>query len=80
MATNLLREYNQVLELLYRSEYKNIRSIKDVFYRDFNVENPLIFNAKIIQPTPADGEDKVEILFNHLTRKELDSVTKKKRI
>jgi hypothetical protein len=78
MATNLLKKYNQVLELLYRNDYENIVSIKNVFYRDFNTEKPLVFNAKIIQPTPADGEDKIERLFNHLTRKELDYATKKR--
>lgn len=78
MPTNLLKTYNQVLELLYRSDYENITSIKNVFYRDFNIDKPLIFNAKPIQPTPADGEDKIERLFNHLTRKELDSKTKKR--
>ena len=78
MPTNLLKIYNQVLELLYRTDYENIASIKNVFYRDFNVDRPLVFNAKTIQPTPADGEDKIERLFNHLTRKELDSKTKKR--
>lgn len=78
MATNLLKKYNQVLELLYRTDYENVASIKNVFYRDFNIEKPLLFNDKTIQPTPADGEDKIERLFNHLTRKELDYTTKKR--
>ena len=48
MPTNLLKIYNQVLELLYRTDYENIASIKNVFYRDFNVDRPLVFNAKTI--------------------------------
>ena len=78
MATNLLKKYNQLLELLYSNHYDNVNSIKNVFYRDFNVNKPLIFNNKNILPTPADGEDKMERLFNHLTRKEVDFITKKR--
>ena len=78
MATNLLKQYNQLLELLYSNHYDNVNSIKNVFYRDFNVNKPLIFNNKNILPTPADGEDKIERLFNHLTRKEVDFITKKR--
>ncbi len=78
MATNLLKQYNQLLELLYNNHFDNVQSIKKVFYRDFNIDKPLIFNNKKIQPTTADGEDKIERLFNHLTRKELDNATKKR--
>ena len=78
MATNLLKKYNQLLELLYSNHYDNLNSIKNVFYRDFNINKPLVFRNKTIQPTPADGEDKIERLFNHLTRKEVDFSIKKR--
>jgi len=78
MPTNLLKTYPGLLELLYGSHHENVNSIKNVFYRDFNTENPIIFNAKPIQPTPSGGEDKIERLFNHLTRVIVDEKTKKR--
>lgn len=78
MPTNLLKKYNQLLELLYSNHNENIHSLKNVFNRDFNSEKPIIFNSKIIQPTPSDSEDKIERLFNHLTRVVTDEKTKKR--
>lgn len=78
MATNLIRTYNQLLELLYGNEHANVQSIKAVFYRDFNTQQAIKFNNKDIQPTPSNGEDKIERLFNHLTRVIVDEKTRKR--
>ena len=78
MPTNLIKTYPNLLELLYSSHFENVNSIKNVFYRDFNIDTPIIFNSKTIQPTPSDGEDKIERLFNHLTRVVVDYKTNKR--
>ncbi len=76
MATNLIRNYNQLLELIYRSQAENVQSIRNVFLRDFGA--PMQFNNCLIQPTQADGQDTMDRLFNHLTRVVVDEKTNKR--
>ncbi|MCP9745985.1 hypothetical protein [Lacihabitans sp. CS3-21] len=67
MPTNLLKTYNQLLEFLALEEGKRKDSLLRVFNRDFNVENPILFKSKCVYPTPKEGQDKLAILFTHLT-------------
>ncbi|OYU82470.1 MAG: hypothetical protein CFE24_15475 [Flavobacterium sp. BFFFF2] len=78
MPTNYLKKYNQLLELLYSNPFDNVKSIKAVFDRDFNGNYTIKFYSKNIEPTPSDSEDKIERLFNHLTRVVTDEKTKKR--
>lgn len=78
MPTNYIKTYNQLLELLYAKHSDNIKSIRAVFERDFNGQNAIKFYAKNIEPTPSDSEDKIDRLFNHLTRVVVDEKTKQR--
>ena len=63
MPTNLLKTYNQLLELNCLTEHQRILSLKGVFNRDF-VNNPdFSFRKKKLNPTPAEGEDTMERFF-----------------
>jgi len=77
MPTNLIKVYNQLLELLYPSMQQNLKSLHRVFERDFS--NGIIYCRGItIEPTPAEGEDRMERLFRHLTTVITDEKTKKR--
>ncbi len=77
MPTNLTKVYNQLLDLLYPSMGRNLQSIRSVFNRDFCNDIILCRGVKI-EPTPADGEDKLDRLFKHLTTVTTDEKTKKR--
>lgn len=67
MPLNLLKIYNQLLELAAMNEAQRKKSLKGIFNRDI-VDNPAFrFQAKLINPTPADGQDSMDRLFTHLT-------------
>lgn len=78
MPFNLLKKYNDLLELtsLYPSD--RIKSLKGVFNRDIANNTSFKFQNKQINPTPKDGEHPMERLFNHLTRKIVDEKTRKR--
>lgn len=78
MPTNLTKIYNQLLELLYLTQQQNLQSVKRVFERDFHAERPVICKGVPIEPTPAEGEDKLERLFRHLTTVITDEATRRR--
>jgi hypothetical protein len=67
MPLNLIKKYNQLLELSSLNEYQRKQSLKGVFDRDFTNNPNVAFRTKHINPTPADGQDSMERLFTHLT-------------
>lgn len=78
MPTNLLKTYNQLLELNSLNEQQRISSLKGVFNRDF-VNNPdFSFRKKKLNPTPAEGEDTMERFFRHLTTIITDKATRRR--
>ena len=78
MPTNLLKTYNQLLELNCLTEHQRILSLKGVFNRDF-VNNPdFSFRKKKLNPTPAEGEDTMERFFRHLTTVITDKATRQR--
>lgn len=77
MPTNLIKVYNQLLDLLYPSIARNLQSLRSVFDRDFCNDTIHCRGIKI-EPTPADGEDKMDRLFRHLTTVVTDQNTKKR--
>jgi len=78
MPFNLLKKYNQLLELAGFDELKRELSLKGVFNRDI-VNNPnFIFRGKRILPTPDSGVIKMETLFKHLTTVIVDKNTRKR--
>lgn len=76
MPHNLLKVYNDLLELDALSERQRISSLMGIFNRD--VVPGLTFNKKIVKPTTADGEDTMERLFRHLTTVITDHAIKKR--
>ena len=68
MPLNLLKKYNELLELNGLNEYQRKESLRKVFSRDLE-SVPIIFNDKNITPTPIDGKITMDTLFSHLTTK-----------
>jgi hypothetical protein len=67
MPLNLLKIYNQLLEITAMNDAERKKSLKGIFNRDI-VENPKFrFQNKSINPTPAEGQDSMDRLFTHLT-------------
>src|SRR5690349_5005758 len=78
MPTNLTKKYNSLLELLYGTRRENIQSLRRVFNRDFSENLPILFKSVEVAPVPSDGNDKMEVLFSHLTTTVTDDKTKKR--
>ncbi len=77
MATNLIKVYNQLLELLYPTTAQNLQSLRRIFDRDFCNGTVKCRNVSV-QPTPAEGEDTMDRLFKHLTTVITDEATRKR--
>lgn len=78
MPINLLKKYNQLLELNSLSEHQRISSLKGIFSRDFVKNTNFRFRNKKLNPTPAEGEDTMERFFRHLTTVITDKATRKR--
>lgn len=78
MAFNLLKKYNQLLELDSFNEFQRKQSLKQIFNRDFENDTPIFFNEKHVCPTPVDGKIVMETLFSHLITVIVDKATKKR--
>ena len=73
MPLNLLKEYNQLLDITALNEQKRTESLKGIFNRDIRGNVAFSFHNKPVFPTPKEnGEIAMENLFNHLTRKKND--------
>lgn len=78
MPTNLIKTYNQLLELNSLDEHQRMSSLKGVFKRDFVSNSDFSFRKKKLNPTPAEGEDTMERFFRHLTTVITDKATRKR--
>ena len=67
MPLNLLKRYNQLLELEAFSEPQRKASLMGIFNRDIANNPNFSFKAKPIRPIPLDGEIKMTTLYTHLT-------------
>lgn len=76
MPLNLLKKYNEFLDLVALSVSKRVSSLKGIFKRDFIDNTPIIFKGKPVSPTPIDGEIKMDTLFAHLTTVIVDKATR----
>lgn len=76
MPTNLLKEYNQLLELNSLTEQQRKASLMGVFNRDIANNPNFSFRRKKLNPTPAAGQDTMARLFTHLTTVIVDKETK----
>ena len=80
MPTNLLKVYNQLLELNSLNEFQRTASLKGVFNRDITYNANFSFRRKKLNPTPAEGQDTMERLFRHLTTVITDKETNKRDV
>lgn len=78
MPLNLLKIYNQLLDLGAFNDYQRRKSLIGVFTRDFTDNPNLKFKSKLITPTPADGVINMETLFTHLTTQIVDERTRRR--
>lgn len=73
MPFNLIKKYNELLDILSFDEKDCKESLRGIFNRDIRNNKRFLFRGKPIYPTPKnDGEDSMGNLFNHLTRKKVD--------
>jgi hypothetical protein len=78
MPTNLLKIYNELLELFHTNQKDNLASLRRVFDRDIANNPNFQFRGLQIHPTTAEGEDKMDRLFRHLTTVITDPATRKR--
>lgn len=76
MPFNLLKTYNQLLELSSFSFAQRKDSLMGVFNRDIAHNPNFTFRQKQITPTPVDGVIKMITLFTHLTCVIIDKKTR----
>jgi hypothetical protein len=77
MPFNLMKKYNELLEIGAMSPVVRTKSLRAVFDRDISNNPNFSFRKKAIYPTPKeDGIVKMDILFDHLTKKVVDEKTK----
>lgn len=73
MPLNLIKKYNELLDIRALNLLACKRSLRNVFDRDILNNNNFRFKNKLIHPIPEqDGVDKVENLFNHLITRKVD--------
>ena len=78
MTLNLLKRYNELLDLLALTEYQRKQSLLGVFNQDIVNNTNFKFKTKQILPTPTDGVISMETLFSHLTTVIVDKVTRRR--
>jgi hypothetical protein len=78
MPLNLLKKYNDHLDLASLNESQRFTSLKGVFDKDFTNRQPVHFNSKQVIPCPKDGAIEMDTLFRHLTTVITDRATNKR--
>jgi len=78
MPFNLLKCYNQLLELSTLNDQERKISLRRVFDRDISNNPKFNFRGKDIVPTKEDGHITMDTLFTHLTCK-LNNPKERKR-
>jgi hypothetical protein len=78
MPLNLLKRYNELLDLASLTEQQRLTSLKGVFSEAFINRQPIHFNGKIVIPCPKDGAIGMDTLFRHLTTVITDRATNKR--
>jgi len=76
MPLNLLKRYNELLDISGLPQQQRYLSLKGVFDRDITNNANFSYNSKRVTPTPEDGRIEMETLFRHLTTVITDHKTK----
>lgn len=78
MPLNLIKIYNDLLNIIFMRERERTNSLRGIFKRDFEDSSP-VFKGKAIYPTPQNnGEIPMDTLFRHLTTVIVDKNTRKR--
>jgi len=75
MPLNLLKRYNDLLDLASLNVHQRTVSLKRVFDEAFVNRQPIHFNNRIVIPCPKDGAIGMDTLFRHLTTVITDRAT-----
>ncbi len=78
MPLNILKKYNQLLELSSLNKFQRKESLMRIFKRDIEDNDNFKFEDKAIHPTPADGKIEMSTLYTHLTTTITDKKTNKR--
>lgn len=78
MPLNLLKKYNDLLDVGAYNQHQRKESLQAIFDRDIVENQHFNFNKKRIQPTPLDGVIVMDTLFTHLTTVITDYNTKQR--
>lgn len=78
MPLNQIKRYNTLLDISGLSEANRKISLRAIFDRDITNNTNFSFRNKRIQPTPKDGELKLDTLYTHLTTTITDYKTNKR--
>lgn len=78
MPLNQIKKYNSLLDISGLSIRERERSLKAIFKRDVADNTNFKFRTKQIQPTPKEGQLKLDILYAHLTTVVTDKKTRKR--
>lgn len=76
MPTNLLKIYNQHLDIIALNPAQRNTSLRGIFNRDIVNNENFAFRAKPIKPTTKEGYIPMDTLFAHLTTHVEDEKTK----
>lgn len=77
MPLNLLKQYNDLLDIIGMQETQQERSLKAIFDRDIYNNQNFLFRKRKVHPVPnEDGNIKMEELFYHLTTVTVDKKTR----
>lgn len=80
MPINLPKRYNELLDLIHYNEFQRTNSLRAIFNRDI-AENPEFkFRDKIIRPLVKENVHDVEQLFDHLTKKSVETTDENGKI
>lgn len=78
MPFNLIKKYNELLEIDHLSPSGRSKSLKGVFNRDILENMMFSFRGKKIYPIKQEGKEAMEVLFHHLTTVKVDEKTQKR--
>lgn len=78
MSFNILKKYNELLDIRGLSVTDRKKSLWQIFDRDFIAGSQPIFNGKNIEPIPKVGQETMEVLFHHLTTTIVDKKIRKR--
>ncbi len=72
MPFNFEKRYPDFLEFAYLDENARTKSLRAIFNRDIQENVDFKFRGKMIRPIKKEGQDGMEILFDHLTKESIE--------